>query len=35
MTGVVPGYLKRLFPAVRAASSRGSAKAKLFLEDMI
>ena len=35
MTGVVPGDLKRLFAAVRAASSRGPAKAKLFLEDMI
>ena len=35
MTGVVPGDLKRLFAAVRAASSRGSAKAKLFMEDMI
>ena len=27
--------LKRLFATVRAASSRGSAKAKLFMEDMI
>ena len=35
MTGVVPGDLKRLFAAVRAASSRGSSKAKLFIEDMI
>ena len=35
MTGVVPGDLKRLFAAMRAASSQGSAKAKLFLEDMI
>ena len=35
MTGVVPGDLKRLFAAVRAASSRGTAKAKLFMEDMI
>ena len=35
MTGVVPRELKRLFAAVRTASSRGSAKAKLFLEDMI
>ena len=35
MTGVVPGDLKRLFATVRAASSRGPAKAKLFLEDMI
>ena len=33
--GVVPGELKRLFTAVQAASSRGPAKAKLFLEDMI
>ena len=35
MAGVVPGDLKRLFAAVRAASSRGPAKARLFLEDMI
>ena len=35
MTGFVPGDLKRLFTVVRAASSRGSAKAKLFMEDMI
>ena len=35
MTGVVPGDLKRLFATVRAASSRGPAKAKRFLEDMI
>ena len=35
MTGVIPGDLKRLFAAVRAASSRGSAKAKLFMKDMI
>ena len=35
MTGVVPGELKRLFAAVRAASSRGSPKAKLFMKDMI
>ena len=35
MTGVVPGDLKRLFATVRAASPRGSAKAKLFTEDMI
>ena len=35
MTGVVPGDLKRLFANVRAASSRDSAKAKLFMEDMI
>ena len=35
MTGVVPGDLRRLFAAVRAASSRGPAKAKLFFEDMI
>ena len=34
-TGVVPGDLKWLFAAVRAASSRGSPKAKLFSEDMI
>ena len=34
MADVVPGDLKRLFAAVRAASSRGLAKAKLFLEDM-
>ena len=35
MAGVVPGDLKRLFAAVRVASSRGPAKAKLFVEDMI
>ena len=35
MTGVVPGDLKRLFAAVRTPSSWGSAKAKLFMEDMI
>ena len=35
MAGVIPGDLKRLFAMVRAASSRGPAKAKLFLEDMI
>ena len=35
ITGVVLGELKRLFAAVRAASSRGPPKAKLFLEDMI
>ena len=35
MTGVVPGELKRVFAAVRAASYRGTAKAKLFLKDMI
>ena len=35
MAGVVPGDLKRLFAALRAASSRGRAKAKLFVEDMI
>ena len=35
MAGVVPGDLKRLFATVRAASSRGLAKAKLFVEDMI
>ena len=35
MAGVVPGDLRRLFTMVRAASSRGPAKAKLFLEDMI
>ena len=35
MAGVVPGDLKRLFATMRAASSRGPAKAKLFLEDMI
>ena len=34
-TGVVPGDLKRLFAAVRASSSRGSLKAKLFMEDMV
>ena len=35
MAGVVPGDLRRLFTAVRAASSRGPAKAKLFVEDMV
>ena len=35
MAGVVPGDLKWLFAAVRAASSRGPAKAKLFVEDMV
>ena len=35
LIGVVPGELKRLFVAVRDASSQGPAKAKLFLEDMI
>ena len=35
MAGVVPGDLKRLFAAVRAASSRGPAKARLFMEDMV
>ena len=35
MAGVVPRDLKRLFAAVRAASSRGPAKARLFVEDMV
>ena len=35
MAGVVPGDLKRLFAALRAASSRGPAKARLFVEDMV
>ena len=35
MAGVVPGDLKRVFAAVRAASSRGPAKARLFVEDMV
>ena len=35
MTRVVPGEVKRLFAAVRTASSRGPAKAKLFFENMI
>ena len=35
MTGVVPGDLKRLCTAVRVVSSRGSARASLFMEDMI
>ena len=35
MAGVVPGDLKRLFATGRAASSRGPAKAKHFVEDMI
>ena len=33
MAGVIPGDLKRLFAAVRAASSRGPAKARLFVEE--
>ena len=35
MAGVIPGDLKRQFAAERAASSRGLAKAKLFMEDMV
>ena len=35
MMGVVPGDPKRLFAAVRTLSSRGSAKAKLFMEVQI
>ena len=35
MKGAVLGDLKRLFATVRAASSRGPAKAKLFKDDMI
>ena len=35
MAGVVPGDLKRLFAAVRAASSLGPAKVSLFVEDMV
>ena len=35
MAGVVPGDLERLFAAVRAASSQGPAKARLFVEDMV
>ena len=35
MTGVIPGDLRGLFAVVRAAASRGTAKAKLFLEDRI
>ena len=35
MAGVVSGDLKRQFAAVRAASSQGPAKAKLFVEDMV
>ena len=35
MAGVIPEDLKRQFAAVRAASSRGPAKAKLFVEDMV
>ena len=35
MAGVVPGDPKRLFATVRAVSSRGPAKAKLFVEDVI
>ena len=34
MAGVVPGDLKRLLAAVRAASSRGPAKSKLIGEDI-
>ena len=35
IAGVVPRDLKPIFATVRAASSRGPAKAKLFVEDMI
>ena len=35
MAGVIPGDLKRQFAAVRAGSFQGTAKAKLFVEDMI
>ena len=35
MARVLPGDLKRLFATLRAASSMGPAKAKLFVEDMI
>ena len=35
MAGVIPGDLKRQFAAVRVVSSRGRAKAKLFVEDMV
>ena len=35
MAGVVPGDLKRQFAAVRASSSRGPAKAKLCVQDMV
>ena len=35
MAGVVPGDLKRLFAAVRAALCQGPAKAKVFVEDMV
>ena len=35
LAGVVPGDLKRLLAAVRVASSRGPAKARLFVEDMV
>ena len=35
MTGVVPEDVKRLFRTVRAALSRGPAKGRLFVEDMI
>ena len=34
-TGVVPGNLNRLFETVQAASSQGSAKAQLFMQDVI
>ena len=35
MAGVLLGDLKRQFAAVRAASSRGPAKGKLFVEDFV
>ena len=35
MAGVIPADPKRQFAAVRAAASRGPAKAKLFVEDML
>ena len=35
MAGVVPRDLKRLFAAVRAASSGGPAKARLFVDNMV
>ena len=35
LAGIIPGDLKRQFAALPAASSRGPAKAKLLVEDMV
>ena len=35
IAGVIPSVLQRLFATVQTATSRGRAKAKLFLEDII